>query len=147
VKHVKNYTALADFSPNKDLRRMAIFLCDFQPVTGPAIQATYNWLCEGNVSNPPYACFVGKYGSQGDEEMDWISIKRELAENPGPQIMTTWHDEETVEDVTDIPDAFSYPSLEEAIWIIIGHAITPFEQQCVKALNERYPSNDRQSVT
>ena len=131
----EDMSELAAFAPDTSHVRNAIVFCDHAPASETTIASVYNWLCGGCVADPPYACFVGKHGSQGDDDMDMVSVMKGIEGRPGPQIMTTWHDTETVSEVAELPPIFSINTERDVVWIMVGPTQTPFEIACRKALD------------
>ena len=48
-----------------------------------------------------YAMCAGPQGSSWDDSIDWVCVDDELRGSPSPFTMTTWHDDETLEDTAE----------------------------------------------
>lgn len=66
--------------------------------------------------------------------MDMIMVMNNIAGTPSPDVMTTWHDDDTVEEVSEIPATFGSIGNYRKVWAVIGSPESEYETACLAAL-------------
>lgn len=111
--------------------RSAVVLCDAQASSAHDLRVIHKWICETPDKPPKYVCFVGKHSEGSHDDYDDLCI------SSNRDALTTWHDDESVEDVAYFVNnviAIVVKGLHTQI--VFGTATTAYEREFVDRLKE-----------